>query len=622
MEHRINVEKQKVFHIQIKFKFAREKAAQKWVIISVRKRGFLLNKLNDMKLGHKLRIMQIFCVLLPLLITDSIIVSIMINTERKADAVEMRNIADSVQYTLEGAITNAVNLMQSIYSDTYANDFIEDTFTTGLDYYEKQYDFKRSSLFAISANSALVTISIYADNDGIINGGNIYNVQKVVHEPWYEAIIGNNKDILMFSGFEDNITNSRRTIFLVRRMDYLHKGTGASVIKADLNYSNLLRSIINAKYLSKVYVCEGDKILLSNDGRGGPYVEFDRISQTQLQNIAVHNKVTYYGNTLDIYVMAPDTVYFNAILNNLELVLFLIILNLIVPYLLVRLISKSITVRLKKMEEVFGSTASGELFQLPEISGRDEIGQLMTSYNHMAGRMNELIQKEYKDRLKHQEIDIARQKAELLALHSQINPHFLFNALESIRMHSVVKKEFETADMVEKLALMERQNVDWHNDNVKIKEEIRFIEAYLELQKYRFGDKLSYMIDVDEDCVEYRIPKLTLVTFIENACVHGMEAKTSSSWIFVRVTKDKENLIMEIEDTGNGMLEYKRIQLLKEMKEINIQALQKKTEIGILNASLRLRMFSDEQVRFEIDSEPNTGTMVTITIPLACAMKN
>ncbi len=616
------MEKQKVFHIQIKFKFAREKAAQKWVIISVRKRGFLLNKLNDMKLGHKLRIMQIFCVLLPLLITDSIIVSIMINTERKADAVEMRNIADSVQYTLEGAITNAVNLMQSIYSDTYANDFIEDTFTTGLDYYEKQYDFKRSSLFAISANSALVTISIYADNDGIINGGNIYNVQKVVHEPWYEAIIGNNKDILMFSGFEDNITNSRRTIFLVRRMDYLHKGTGASVIKADLNYSNLLRSIINAKYLSKVYVCEGDKILLSNDGRGGPYVEFDRISQTQLQNIAVHNKVTYYGNTLDIYVMAPDTVYFNAILNNLELVLFLIILNLIVPYLLVRLISKSITVRLKKMEEVFGSTASGELFQLPEISGRDEIGQLMTSYNHMAGRMNELIQKEYKDRLKHQEIDIARQKAELLALHSQINPHFLFNALESIRMHSVVKKEFETADMVEKLALMERQNVDWHNDNVKIKEEIRFIEAYLELQKYRFGDKLSYMIDVDEDCVEYRIPKLTLVTFIENACVHGMEAKTSSSWIFVRVTKDKENLIMEIEDTGNGMLEYKRIQLLKEMKEINIQALQKKTEIGILNASLRLRMFSDEQVRFEIDSEPNTGTMVTITIPLACAMKN
>ncbi len=616
------MEKQKVFHIQIKFKFAREKAAQKWVIISVRKRGFLLNKLNDMKLGHKLRIMQIFCVLLPLLITDSIIVSIMINTEKKADAVEMRNIADSVQYTLEGAITNAVNLMQSIYSDTYANDFIEDTFTTGLDYYEKQYDFKRSSLFAISANSALVTISIYADNDGIINGGNIYNVQKVVHEPWYEAIIGNNKDILMFSGFEDNITNSRRTIFLVRRMDYLHKGTGASVIKADLNYSNLLRSIINAKYLSKVYVCEGDKILLSNDGRGGPYVEFDRISQTQLQNIAVHNKVTYYGNTLDIYVMAPDTVYFNAILNNLELVLFLIILNLIVPYLLVRLISKSITVRLKKMEEVFGSTASGELFQLPEISGRDEIGQLMTSYNHMAGRMNELIQKEYKDRLKHQEIDIARQKAELLALHSQINPHFLFNALESIRMHSVVKKEFETADMVEKLALMERQNVDWHNDNVKIKEEIRFIEAYLELQKYRFGDKLSYMIDVDEDCVEYRIPKLTLVTFIENACVHGMEAKTSSSWIFVRVTKDKENLIMEIEDTGNGMLEYKRIQLLKEMKEINIQALQKKTEIGILNASLRLRMFSDEQVRFEIDSEPNTGTMVTITIPLACAMKN
>ena len=91
-------------------------------------------------------------------------------------------------------------------------------------------------------------------------------------------------------------------------------------------------------------------------------------------------------------------------------------------------------------------------------------------------------------------MDIARQNAELLALYSQINPHFLFNALESIRMRSILKDEHETADMVEKLAIMERQNVDWSTDTNTVKRELDFVEAYLSLQKYRFGDRLSYRI--------------------------------------------------------------------------------------------------------------------------------
>ena len=85
----------------------------------------------------------------------------------------------------------------------------------------------------------------------------------------------------------------------------------------------------------------------------------------------------------------------------------------------------------------------------------------MDNYNRMADRMNSLIDTAYRCRLKEQKMDIARQNAELMALYSQINPHFLFNALESIRMHSILKKEEETADMIQKLAIMVRQNVDW-----------------------------------------------------------------------------------------------------------------------------------------------------------------
>ena len=93
--------------------------------------------------------------------------------------------------------------------------------------------------------------------------------------------------------------------------------------------------------------------------------------------------------------------------------------------------------------------------------------------------------------------------------------------------------------MIERLAVLERQNVDWSSDFVRIQEELQFIEAYLELQKYRFGDRLSYEISAEPDCRFYLLPKLTLVTFVENACVHGVEKKASHCWIYIRAYKKR-----------------------------------------------------------------------------------
>lgn len=239
----------------------------------------------------------------------------------------------------------------------------------------------------------------------------------------------------------------------------------------------------------------------------------------------------------------------------------------------------------------------------------------MASYNHMARRINDLIQTVYKDRLKEQEMDIARQNAELLALHSQINPHFLFNALESIRMHSLIKNEEETAGMVERLALMERQYVDWGTDTISIREELQFVEAYLELQKYRFGDRLSYKIEAEPDCLRYCVPRLTLVTFVENACVHGLENKTAPGWIFVRCCCRDGHLYMEIEDTGHGMDSGLLLTLQEKMENASMQLLKENERVGILNACLRLHMATDNTVKFQLESEEDSGTIVTISIP-------
>ncbi len=328
---------------------------------------------------------------------------------------------------------------------------------------------------------------------------------------------------------------------------------------------------------------------------------------------------------MQIYILEPETNILKTIWENLPLIALLIFSNAILPWLLMKELNRSLTMRIEQLSQVFDKVEDEELSQIDTISGSDEIGRLMENYNRMAARTNELIQTVYKDRIREQEMDIARQNAELLALHSQINPHFLFNALESIRMHCILRNEHEIAQMVEKLAIMERQNVDWATDTVEIGKEMEFVEAYLGLQKYRFGDRLSYELEVEASCESINIPKLTVVTFVENACIHGIESKTTQGWIFVRIYKEKtapsdggvcEELCIEVEDTGSGMEKEEQQRLLETMQNAKIERLKEKGRVGMLNACLRLKMVTDNQVKFALDTEKGIGTMVQIRIPM------
>jgi len=301
--------------------------------------------------------------------------------------------------------------------------------------------------------------------------------------------------------------------------------------------------------------------------------------------------------------------------------LLLLMINIVLPQILVTEINRSFTSRIRELGEAFERVDDEKLMPIENVRGKDEIGSLMRNYNRMVIRLNDLLQTVYKDKLREQEMDIARQKAELLALQSQINPHFMFNALESIRMHSILKKEYETADMVEKLATMERQNVEWSEDCIEVQKEMEFVKAYLGLQKYRFGDRISYQLEMDEECRSIRIPRLTIVTFVENACIHGIESKITPGWIFVRVYQEKENLYIEIEDTGSGMDEQVMDELREKMNHASIDLLKKKGRVGIVNACLRLKMITNDKVTFSLEGERGIGTMVQIIVPLSSLEK-
>src|SRR5690606_347847 len=120
-------------------------------------------------------------------------------------------------------------------------------------------------------------------------------------------------------------------------------------------------------------------------------------------------------------------------------------------------------------------------------------------------------------------MEIEHRHAQLNALQSQINPHFLFNALETIRMRSIIKKEAETAKIIHNMAKLFRGSLTWKRDKVPLTEELEFINCFLEIQKYRFADRLEYKIEVEEAASKCLIPKLIFLPFVENACIHGIE---------------------------------------------------------------------------------------------------
>jgi len=559
--------------------------------------------------------MLVLCVFLPLLLTDFFFVSTIIKTEMNEDERIMSNLTESVKYTLTDYCDSAYVFMNSLASDRAIDQFITSEYGSPLSFYEERYPLVSRTPFTNDRYSA----TIYFLKEGLVSGGSFQDIARYKDSSWYEEYMNSPNRYVLHVDYDRIYWRYQRVVSIVSVFDFFHKSESKEnkpLIKVDMNYSDIQQVIDNSNYSNVIYVCNEDRIIFSNDQKGGVTTPFSVIQKETIESAAYKSSFEIMDKTFDVYVMGNENIMAKTLKENAGIFITLILFNLIIPVTVYRLFIRSFVDRLRKLTDFIETNDADKLGTIVTNENGDEINKLTKAYNDMTGRINNLIDNEYKERLRRQDVDLARQRAELHALHSQINPHFLFNALESIRMHSLLKKENETASMVEKLAIIQRQNVDWNEDSIMVREEIRFVEAYLELQKYRFGNKLIYEIAVDEDCEEIKLPKITLVTFVENACIHGMENKTSSCYIFVRIYKERDELFLEVEDTGTGMQEDECRELLKDIESVTMSTIEDRKSIGILNAALRLKMYTDDKVKFEIESERGVGTIVTIRLPI------
>lgn len=575
------------------------------------------NFFSRLKLNKKFLLMYIFGVILPLIITDAVLFRSVYDAELSNQRNYRKNAIDAYSNHIQSVLQYDANVATAIDLNKDLNSFIDTEYDIPYGYFNSYVYTVSTSFFATLSDIKQDRIVIYSDNESMMSGHYFHNIKEAYNEKWYEQFVKTDANEAAYAYYDSDpivLTTDRDRFIYVRKMDNAKSALKLTrIITIEHKMTRIYDELKEIPVNCQMYLCCGDYIIYPS---GVSEDEFRQVvARSAYSPYVTVEDVHMYDNTFTIYAVTEDLTILKVIREHILLTILMILFTLILPILLLKLLERSITDRITILGKAFGEGGSEYFQPIKEINGSDEISELMHNYNRIVEINNDLTNTIYKDKLREQESDLARKNAELLALQSQINPHFLFNALESIRMHSILKGENETAEMVQRLAVMERQNVEWHEDSVTIAEEEGFIEAYLQLQSYRFGDRISFDIDIDDDCKNILIPKLTMVTFVENACIHGIESKATQGWIFVRVYKEDGDLIIEVEDTGDGMDEKEVVQLKNKMNNVTIDAVKKAKHVGILNACLRIKMMFKNQAKFAIESEKGIGMSVIITIP-------
>jgi two-component system sensor histidine kinase YesM len=235
------------------------------------------------------------------------------------------------------------------------------------------------------------------------------------------------------------------------------------------------------------------------------------------------------------------------------------------------------------------------------IRGSREVHDLSASFDHMVVKIQALMAK-----VREEEVDL--RKTELKALQAQINPHFLYNTLDSIAWMCEQGRSADAVQMVHALATLFRISISKGHELIPISKEIEHAESYLQIQKYRYKNQFEYTFDVDPACRDYLCNKITLQPIIENAIYHGLDLMVEAGAIDVQVRQDGDDILFSVADNGVGMTQEQADAMLhKEPGD--------RTGIGIKNVNDRLRIYFGEGYGLKITSELDVGTCVEIRMP-------
>ena len=264
---------------------------------------------------------------------------------------------------------------------------------------------------------------------------------------------------------------------------------------------------------------------------------------------------------------------------------------------------------IEDLAETMRHYRQGNCYEKPELSGRlDEVGTLYSSFEKMNVRINMLIESEYQSQ-------IQEKQARLEALQAQLDPHFLYNTLQTISGIAIENNVFEIEDINNSLSEILRYSLNNSKQLVKIEEEVKIVQDYMNIQKYRFGDRLNLKIDLSSSALELRVPVFFLQLPVENAIKHGMEKSVHTVNIHIYDTQTKHIFNIHIEDDGHGVTKERLDEIRTMLRGEDRAEYKEYKPKGLVNLNERIRQQFGSDYGVWIDHMAEGGTQVVLTVP-------
>lgn len=460
-----------------------------------------------------------------------------------------------------------------------------------------------------------ISIFYYIDDDFVVvhqNGLHYRPIKSIESEDWYEKLKENNGRNTWFSFQKDEYFPENKTLSLARYItdsnDYRNQ---IGVLVFSMDTSTLLRSFTKITEQQVMYLADENGTIIASSEALENNPKWGQESNSQSSMDAYEVWKNEQGKFLIRRCEIDDTgiylvslvpyEYMGAIYKSF---LFWVLgghfLILLLAAFYISFMSKRLTIPLKKLaESISTATVSGKLECLEIDSTEKEICTLVDAYNMLIQKIEILLKQQYS-------LGKEKQQAELMALQSQINPHFLYNTLEMVNWMAERNEKENVQTVIQKMSTFYRLVLSKGKDIVTIREELALCETYLTIQQMRFQGRIQYERDVDDEILDYLIPKITLQPFVENAILHGIIASIEGrGTLSINGWEEDGRIILAVMDDGAGMAEEDR-------EKSN----SKGSHYGMKNIGLRLSVYYQEDIKIEVESTKGVGTCVSINIPM------
>lgn len=577
---------------------------------------FKFKRFRDFSIRTKL-IIGFLAILLPLVLILSIVFySYSAEIVLKQSLEQTREIVEQFSISLD----NYMGLMRNKMEILADSPTIQEELNT----HQDKEDIKNDSFYSRNKRIRRIMLQIYSSVT--MNDVEIYGINETNHylSLWSKKYEIPDKDIL----FENanlskgrsvlvNNINDADTIQMIKMVKdlqtykpigYIRFGLKRNYIEKmakNINFGSDGSVVIFDENLNKISGIAHDSAL-SKLLKEKPSIGNFSYSEGKNEYTAVHIHSDSTGWTT---VGVIPLRYINKDLAGIQyLTVIIIVLTIIIGVTVSVIIAQSLILPLENTVNALEKFSRGDFAVRLKENRCDEIGKLNRIFNKAIKEINELMQKVTQS-------EILNKEMEFKTLQSQMNPHFLYNTLDTINWLAFKEKQTEICNLVAAISSLIRASISNKKSIITIEQELDYVKNYIYIQHIRYKDRFDIIYDIDESLLKQAVPKLIIQPIVENAIIHGIENSKNKNLLYISVKCENECIIIIVKDTGIGMTDEKVSELLKEPLNTEGDEQKAHTNLGLYAVHKRIQLMYGDLYGLTVQSQAGEGTTVTLHIP-------